>query len=95
MKIYHIIDKRERNAREELKPYTLEGLKACFRCDEEEEDEAVGVLYVFESITDDDNAGFQLFYNTENSGQRLKIRVLCLNVTRNTREYMQLSRLSQ
>ena len=35
MKIYHIIDKNERSARGELKPYTLEGLKACFRCDED------------------------------------------------------------
>lgn len=109
MKIYHIIDKNERSAREELKPYTLEGLKACFRCDEEdfpeelaeelenvqdiadleeylkheyngdevpynfeeEEDETVGVLYMFESITDDDNTGFQLFYNTEKEALRV------------------------
>ena len=38
---------------------------------EEEEDESVGVLYVFESITDDDNAGFQLFYNTEKEALRV------------------------
>lgn len=101
MKIYHIIDKNERSAREELKPYTLEGLKAGFRCDEEdfpeelteelenvkdimdleeylkheyngdfipftfeeEEDETVDVLYMFEAIADND--GFQRFYNAQ------------------------------
>ena len=36
MKKYHIIDKNERSTRGELKPYTLEGLKAYFRCDEKD-----------------------------------------------------------